>query len=86
MPWRSAYSAIHFELGDAADVARVGADHAHGVTLDQILEVLPQVDLLAGVDRRRGELPCSNEPAGVGSRGYRQASLPATSWALERSS
>ena len=39
-----------FQLGDAADVAGVGADDVDGVALDQLLEVLPEVDLLAGVD------------------------------------
>ncbi len=43
-----------FQLGDAADVAGVGADDVDGVAFDQVLEVLAQVDLLAGVDRRRG--------------------------------
>ena len=43
-----------FQLGDAADVGRVGADDADRLGLDQLLEVVPQVDLLAGVDRRRG--------------------------------
>ena len=33
-----------------------GPDDVDGVTLDQLLEVLPQIDLLAGVDRRRGRL------------------------------
>ena len=42
------------QLGDAADVARVGPDDVDRVLLDQLLEVLAQVDLLAGVDRRRG--------------------------------
>ena len=42
------------QLGDAADVGRIGADDVDGVGLDQLLEVLAQVDLLAGMDRRRG--------------------------------
>ena len=37
-----------------ADVGRVGADDVDGLRLDQLLEVLAQIDLLAGVDRRRG--------------------------------
>ena len=43
-----------FQLGDPADVRRVRPDDAHGLRLDQLVEVLAQVDLLAGVDRRGG--------------------------------
>ena len=43
-----------FELGDAADIAGIGSDDVDRLRLDQIFEVLAQVDLLAGVDRRRG--------------------------------
>ena len=39
------------QLSNTADVARVGADDVHRVALDQALEVLAQVDLLAGMDR-----------------------------------
>ena len=41
------------QLGDAADIARVRPDDVDGVALDQLLEVLAEIDLLAGVDRRR---------------------------------
>ena len=42
-----------FEFGDAADVGRIGTDDPHRLRLDQLLEVMAQVDLLAGVDRHR---------------------------------
>ena len=45
-----------FELGDAADVAGIRADDIHGALLNQILKIVPQVDLLTRVDRRRGAL------------------------------
>ena len=51
MPWRSANSATHFGSA-SADVEGIGADDAYRVLLDQVLEVLAVVDLLAGVDRR----------------------------------
>ena len=41
-----------FHLGDAAHVAGIGADHVDRVAFDQVLVVLAQVDLLAGMDRR----------------------------------
>jgi hypothetical protein len=43
-----------FQLGDPTDIARVGADDANSVALDQFLEVLSKVDLLTGVNRCRG--------------------------------
>ena len=46
-----------FEFRDAADIARVGADHIDRVAFDQRLEILAEIDLLTGVDRRRRRLP-----------------------------
>ena len=43
------------ELGDAADVGGIGTDDADGLRLDQLLEVVAEIDLLAGMDRRRVE-------------------------------
>ena len=40
-----------FQFGDAADIFGVGADYVDCLLLDQVLEVLPEVDLFAGVDR-----------------------------------
>ena len=54
MPCRSAYSAIHFSSAMPPTSPGSGPDHVDGALLDQILEVLAQVDLLAGVDRRGG--------------------------------
>ena len=45
-----------FELGNAADITRVGTNDIHGAFFDQILEILPQIDLLARVYRGRGTL------------------------------
>ncbi len=42
------------ELGDAADIAGVGSDDAHGLLLDQFHEVLAQVNLLTGVSGAGG--------------------------------
>ena len=43
-----------FEFGDASDVEGVGADYSDGFGFDEVFEVLAEVDLLAGVDRRGG--------------------------------
>src|SRR5215213_8328322 len=45
-----------FQLGDSPDVAWIGTDDVDGVPLDEILEVLAEIDLLAGVDRGRRAL------------------------------
>ena len=61
MPCRSAYSAIHFSSAMPPTSHGSGPTMSHGVLLDQVLEVLAQVDLLAGVDRRRW---CARSPRG----------------------
>src|SRR4029079_18890474 len=43
-----------FQFGYAPYIAGIGADDAHRLPFDQILEVLPQVNLLAGMDGRGG--------------------------------
>jgi Ca2+-binding RTX toxin-like protein len=43
-----------FQFRNAADIGRVGADNIDGVGFDQLLEILPEINLLAGVDGRRG--------------------------------
>ena len=45
-----------FEFGDAADIGGIWANHVDRLLFEQILEVLAQIDLLAGVDRGRGRL------------------------------
>src|SRR3712207_4249837 len=42
------------QLGNSSNVAWVGADNANCSRLNELAKVLAQVDLLAGVDRRRG--------------------------------
>ena len=54
MPCRSAYSAIHFSSARPPTSQGSGPTMRTACRLDQLLEVLAQVDLLAGVDRRRG--------------------------------
>ena len=39
------------QFGEAADIFRVRTDDAHGVPLNEILEILPQIYLFAGVNR-----------------------------------
>ncbi len=56
------------QFRQSPDVFRVGSDHIDGLLFDQILEILPQVDLFAGVNRKRsglGEIP---KNFGVGVR------------------
>ena len=53
MPCRSAYSAIHFSSAMPPTSQGSGPMTRTACVLDQLLEVLAQVDLLAGVDRRR---------------------------------
>ncbi len=43
-----------FQLGDATDIGRIGADDIDRLRLDQLLEIIAEIDLLAGMDRRRG--------------------------------
>ena len=52
MPWRSANSATHFGSARPPTSKGSGRRRAYRVLLDQVLEVLAVVDLLAGVDRR----------------------------------
>lgn len=42
-----------FKLSDPADIGGIGTDDINRVTFDQFLEVLAQIDLFAGMDRRR---------------------------------
>ena len=44
------------QFGDTADIGGIRTDDADGLGLDQFLEVVAQVDLLAGMDRRRGRV------------------------------
>ena len=50
------------------DVFRVGPDHIDGLFFDEILEILPQVDLFAGVNRNRSGLRDFAKNLGVGVR------------------
>ena len=52
----------------SADIFRVGADHIDRLLFDQILEVLPQVDLFSGVNRKRSALGDFPKDLGVGVR------------------
>ena len=54
MPCRSAYSAIHFSSAMPPTSQGSGPTMLTAWRLDQLLEVLAEIDLLAGVDRRRG--------------------------------
>ena len=41
-----------FQFGNAANVRRVGPDDVDRMGLDQLFEVLPQINLFAGVNGR----------------------------------
>ena len=56
------------QFRDPADIFRVGADNIDSLFFDQILEVLPQVDLFSGVNRDRSALRHFPKKFGVGVR------------------
>ena len=43
-----------FHFRDPTHIFRIGADNIDRLFLDQVLEILPQVDLFSGVNRDRG--------------------------------
>src|SRR5665811_1062486 len=54
------------QFRQSPDVFRVGSDYVDCLFFDQILEVLPQVDLFAGVNRKRSALGDFPKHFGVG--------------------
>ena len=53
MPWRSAYSAIHFNSAIPPTSSGIRPEHVDRLGLDQLHAVLPQIEFLPGVNRRR---------------------------------
>src|SRR5690349_10767048 len=44
------------QFRDAANILRIGTNYVDSLLFNQILEILPQIDLLAGMNRDRGVL------------------------------
>jgi hypothetical protein len=65
MPWRSAYSAIHFNSAIPPTSSGSGPITLTAWVLDQLHEVLPQVDLLSGVNGSRRAVGHLLEDLGV---------------------